>query len=242
MSAHLLPGQGPSPPAAPDPQTGGVDDRDIIGTQPEKRRPVESEHQYSQAERYEHSRENTRERVGVVTPPELPRQPPAAACTPEEDEGGPLVVPVLRQDKPVRTGRGDGAGPGARVAGRNGGHGPLHALMGPALVIRIAHEAGQLDPLALHRDDGQEKRFQVEVHKASQRDDGDDEVAAHLVPAQRSESPPHANAEPIGIHTQALTMTQDEDDPDEAADHQWDDLDQQHDRPDGKPAVGLLLE
>ena len=37
-------------------------------------------------------------------------------------------------------------------------------------------------------------------------------------------------------------MTQDEEDPDEAADRQGDDLDQQHDRPDVKPAVGLLLE
>ena len=101
--------------------------------------------------------------------------------------------------------------------------------MGPALVIRIAHEAGQLDPLTLHRDDGQKEWLQVEdAHKVSQRDDGDGEVAAHLVPAQRPESPPRADAEPIGIHAQALTMAQDEDDPDETADHHGND---HHDRP-----------
>ena len=116
--------------------------------------------------------------------------------------------------------------------------------MGPALVIRIAHEAGQFDPLALHRDDGQEKRLQVEFDayrtSGALRDDGDGEVAAHLVPAQRSESPPRADAEPIGIHTQALTMTQDEDDPDETADHQGDGLDQQHDHPTIEPVVEPL--
>ena len=241
MPAHLLPGQGPSPPAAPDPQTGGVDDRDIIGTQPEER-CTESEQHYGQAEHYEHARENVAA-VEVVVVHGPPRRHPTTACNPQEDEGGPLVVPVLVQDEPVRAGRGDGAGPGTRVPGRNGGHGPLHALMRPALVVRVAHEAGQLDPLALHRDDGQEERLQVEdAYKVSQRDDGDGEVAAHLVPAQRPGPPPRADADPTGVHVQTLTMAQDEDNPDEAADHQGDDLDQQHDRPDAEPVVGPLLE
>ena len=134
-------------------------------------------------------------------------------------------------------------GPGAGVPGRNGGHGLLHTLMGPTIVVRVAHEAGQLDPLALHRDDGQEERLQVEdAYKVSQRDDGDGEVAAHLVPAQRPGPPPRADADPTGVHVQTLTMAQDEDNPDEAADHQGDDLDQQHDRPDAEPVVGPLLE
>jgi len=107
--------------------------------------------------------------------------------------GGPgsrisLTLPQQAPDAGrIRRGpRTGGAGPGTRVAGRDGGHGPLHVPARPELVVRAADEAGQLDPLALHRDDGQKERLQVEdAHKVSQRDDGDGEVAAHLVPAQR---------------------------------------------------------
>ena len=122
------------------------------------------------------------------------------------------------------------ARPGAGVPGRNGGHGLLHTLMGPTIVVGVAHEAGQFDPLALHRDDGQEERLQVEdAYKVSQRDDGDGEVAAHLVPVQRPGPPPCADAEPTGVHVQALTVVQNEDDPDEATEHHGND---HYDHPD----------
>jgi len=105
----------------------------------------------------------------------------------------------------------------------------------PELVVRAADEAGQLDPLTLHRDDGQEKRLRDDAHYALGvlRDDGDGEVAAHLVPAQGPGSSPHADAEPTGVHAQALTVVLDAGDPNETADYYG----QRHDHHAGESVV-----
>ena len=64
-------------------------------------------------------------------------------------------------------------------------------------------------------------------------DDGDGEVAAHLVPVQGPGSSPHADAEPTGVYVQTLTMVLDAGDPNETADYYG----QRHDHHAGESVV-----